>query len=173
MNKEGNVTKKVTSAVLGILTLALLGTAFTAPLNDSFGSQMSNNDVVTRKNAKLSKPVKKPSKVKDVEVKAPQQAKTESASTSPASVLSKLGSISTSKVKSAAKDEAQAAQLIQTETGMTAAKSEAAAQVVFSNAKYSALRSDLSSGNWIGAYQQYSKLSSDGTIAQLQQSLAN
>lgn len=174
--------KKVFSSSIGLLVLFLMASAFAAPLTNS-KSETTHNDVVSKKVAKKTakqlnkKSTKKSSKV-TIEKPATnnneaQKPATQAASSNSGSYLSKISSISPSKIKSAAEDESQAAQLIQTETGMSSAKSQQAATELFSNSKYTDLRNDITSGNWFGAYAQYQKLSNDGSLEQLQDSLSN
>lgn len=161
-----------TSAV-GLLTLILIGSAFTAPFNNSQSSATINKGVVSQKVAKKTAARVKAQSTPKVE-KSETTAKTEAASTNDSgSVFSKLTSISPAKIKSAAKSQSKAASLIQSETTLTQAQSQKAAQEIFTGSQYTALRSDLSSGNWLGAYGQYQQLSSNGSLKALQQSLGD
>lgn len=188
---------KVYTSALGLLTVFLLGSAFTSPLGSSQSSTTSHNDVMTRKVAKrtLRQSFKMESKAAEphrqdqkddsnVKVAAPKtETKTGNQETSNSNksddssdssgYLSKISSISPSKVKAAANDKTEAAQLIQSQTGMNQSQSQRAAQELFIDDKYSELREDLSNNNWLGAYQQYQKLSNDGSLKELQASLSN
>lgn len=175
--------RKVFSSSIGLLALFLIGSAFSAPLSNS--DTTTNSAVVTKKNAKPSisnvskkttkKAAKKDTKQNDNDAKqvVAQGAKTESASQNSGNYLSRIASISPSKIKTAAGNENQAAQLIQSQSGMSQVQSQKVAQELFTNSQYTSLRNDLSSGNWIGAYQQYQTLSNNGAISQLEQAAKN
>lgn len=177
--------RKVFSSSIGLLALFLIGSAFSAPLSNSKSDTTTNSAVVTKKNAKPSisnvskkttkKAAKKDTKQNDNDAKqvVAQGAKTESASQNSGNYLSRIASISPSKIKTAAGNENQAAQLIQSQSGMSQVQSQKVAQELFTNSQYTSLRNDLSSGNWIGAYQQYQTLSNNGAISQLEQAAKN
>lgn len=176
-------TKKVVSASLGLVTLMLVGSAFTAPLDIGKSESNINKGVVTKKAARiqknnLNKDVKQPKatkdqakKVKVAEATTVQKQANQTSSSANSSYLAKFQSISPSKVKTAASDQQQAAQLIQSETGITSEKAQKAASELFNNSEFTDIRNDLSSGNWLSAYVQYQKLSNSGALKQLEQSV--
>lgn len=177
-----NKKRKVFSSSLGLVTIFLLGSAFVAPLNNSKSETTKHNDVVSSKvakrTAKTIKSIKndknKDSKKDDKEVKVEKPVVQSTAKSDDSDdTLSKIRSLSPSKIKTAASNESKAAEMIQSQTGLSTAQSQKAASELFSDSKFSSLRNDINKGNWIGAYAQYQKLSHDGSIKQLQDSLGN
>lgn len=173
--------KKVFSSSLGLLMIFLLGSAFVAPLNNSKSETTKHNDVVSskiaKKTARTIKSIKEGQNKDDkdgksVEVEKPVVQAANQADSSD-DTLTKIKNLSPSKIKTAASSESKAAEMIQSQTNLSASQSQKAASELFSDSKFSNLRSDINSGNWIGAYAQYQKLSHDGSIKELQASLGN
>uniref|UniRef100_UPI001B86E68D hypothetical protein n=1 Tax=Companilactobacillus furfuricola TaxID=1462575 RepID=UPI001B86E68D len=122
-----NHKKRVFSSSLGLVTIFLLGSAFAAPLNNSKSETTKHNDVVSskvaRKNAKTIKSIKNKKDQdaektgKKVEVEKPVVQSATKADSSD-DTLSKIRSLSPSKIKTAASSESKAAEMIQSQTGL-------------------------------------------------------
>lgn len=83
----------------------------------------------------------------------------------------KLNKTKMSTIMKAANNQEEAAQLIEQSSDLSKSASEKAAKEIFTNDKYQGIRSALSNGDWVQTYQQYQKLSNDGSISQLKQSI--
>ena len=157
--------KKVITSALGLVALVALGSAFSAPVN-SIGQTTSKSDVLTTKQAKKS--LAKTTSNKSAQTASTQSASTQAASSNSFDIMSIMSNVSMSQVKAAAVNQTKAASLIQSNSSLTAAQSQKIAKELFTNSKYNTLRTALASGNLLSAYSAYTKLSNDGTIAQLQ-----
>jgi hypothetical protein len=82
-----------------------------------------------------------------------------------------IGKKKMSQIMSAANNQKQAANLIESSSSLSKQQSQKAAQEIFTNDSYTGLRNAISSGNWYQAYEQYQKLSNNGEIDQLRQDI--
>lgn len=152
--------KPLIITIVAILVILVLCVVFFFPLNN-FIRNATGNDTASDKVVKseLVKKVKSrktgdPAKDKKIDRAA-----------------SVLGKKKMSQIMSAADDQTKAATLIESSSSLSKEQSQKAAQEIFANDSYTAIRQAISSGNWYQAYQQYQKLSGNGQLNQLQQDI--
>lgn len=152
--------KPLIITIVSILVILVLCVVFFFPLNNMIRNA-TGNDTASDK-------VVKSELVKKVKAKKTGDATKDKKIDRAASVLGKK---KMSQIMSAANDQTQAANLIESSSSLSKNQSQRAAQEIFSNDNYTALRQAVSSGNWYQAYQQYQKLSGNGQLNQLQQDI--
>lgn len=152
--------KPLIITIVSILAILVLCVVFFFPLNNMIRNA-TGNDTASDK-------VVKSELVKKVKSKKTGDATKDKKIDRAASVLGKK---KMSQIMSAANDQTQAANLIESSSSLSKDQSQRAAQEIFSNDNYTALRQAVSSGNWYQAYQQYQKLSGNGQLNQLQQDI--
>lgn len=86
--------------------------------------------------------------------------------------VSRLKGTKMSAIMKAATDEEKAAVMIHNSSNLSMKASQKAAEELFNNTKYNQLRKSVSKGDWLQTYQQYKKLSNDGSLTQLRQKAA-
>ncbi|CAJ1192233.1 hypothetical protein CPR19088_GLDEOEPO_00362 [Companilactobacillus paralimentarius] len=152
--------KPLIITIVSILVILVLCVVFFFPLNNMIRNATGNDTASDR--------VVKSELVKKVKSKKTGDATKDKKIDRAASVLGKK---KMSQIMSAANDQTQAANLIESSSSLSKDQSQRAAQEIFSNDNYTALRQAVSSGNWYQAYQQYQKLSGNGQLNQLQQDI--
>ena len=152
--------KIIWSIILGIVLLLVLAVVFFFPLNNTVRN-ITGNDTPTDQ-------VVKSQLVKRVEAEKNGDASHDKKITEAAQALE---ATKMSTVMSAADNQKQAAQLIQDSSSLSKTQSQQTAKELFTNDKYATLRSDIASGDWYSAYNEYKKLSDDGAITALKNNL--
>lgn len=153
--------KPLIITLLSIVVILVLCVVFFFPLNNTIrnvtGNDTASDKVVKSELVKKVKSKKNGDPTRDKKIDR---------------AASALSDKKMSQIMSAADNQQKAANLIADSSSLSKEQSQKAAQEIFSNDKYSGLRSAISDGNWYQAYQQYQKLSNDGELNQLQQDIS-
>jgi len=152
--------KPLVITLISILVILALCVVFFFPLNNALRN-ITGNDTASDK-------VVKSELVKKVKSKKTGDPTKDEKIDRAASVLDKK---KMSEIMASAKNQQKAATMIESSSSLSKEQSQKAAQEVFTNSDYNSLRSAISNGNWYQAYQQYQKLSDNGDITQLQQTI--
>lgn len=152
--------KPLIITIITILVVLVLCVVFFFPLNNVLrnvtGNDTASDKVVKSELVKKVKARKTGDPAKDEKIDR---------------AASVIGKKKMSQIMSAANNQKQAANLIESSSSLSKQQSQKAAQEIFTNDSYTGLRNAISSGNWYQAYEQYQKLSNNGEIDQLRQDI--
>lgn len=148
--------KPILLAILGIIVVLALCVIFFVPINNAIRSA-TGNDTPTDT-------VVKDQLVKRIKANKTGQPQHDA---NVDKYADKLSDTKMATIMNAAKTEQGTAKLLNSSTTLGPQKSQRIAKEMFTNDKYEGLRTAMSNGNWVQAYNQYQKLSKDGSLTEL------
>lgn len=154
--------KKIWLIVIALIVLILVGgIIFFFPLNNTIRNMSGGNDTLSDKAIKNELV----QKIESSENGDPSHDK---------KILKAANSLKNTKMSSimkAAGDQNKAAQELHDNTSLSKDESKKVAKKVFSDSNYDQLRKSVSNGNWYSAFKQYKRLSNDGSLTELKNSI--
>lgn len=154
--------KKIWLIVIALIVLIIaVGIIFFFPLNNTIRNMSGGKDTLSDKAIKNELV----QKIESSENGDPNHDK---------KIMKAAKSLENTKMSSimrAAGDQNKAAQELHDNTSLSTDESKKVAKKVFGDSNYDQLRQSVQNGNWYSAFKQYKRLSNDGSLTELKNSI--